>query len=77
MPESVNAPEVLPLDESLISSGDTFEIMRLDGNHAMIAWALGAATGHVAIAMRRFRMISTTLYMYSITPVLQATGSPR
>ena len=44
--------EVLKIDTSLIRSGDTFEIMRLDGDHAMIAWALGAATGHVAVAMR-------------------------
>ena len=32
-------------DPSLISSGDTFDILRLDGLDPMIAWAMGAATG--------------------------------
>lgn len=27
--------------------------MRLDGSYAMMAWSLGAATGHVAMAMWR------------------------
>lgn len=49
----------------MIQSGDTFEIMRLDGVHSMIAWALGAATGHVAIAMWR----NQSLYICESTPL--------
>ena len=45
------APEVMPLDKTLIRSGDTIDIMRLDGLDPMIAWAMGAATGHTAIAL--------------------------
>ena len=30
----------------MIRNGDTFNIMRLDGLDPMIAWAMGAATGH-------------------------------
>ena len=48
-PEGV--PEILPIDKDLIKSGDTFDIMRLDGLDPMIAWAQGAATGHTAIAL--------------------------
>ena len=32
-------------------NGDTINIMRLDGLDPMIAWAMGAATGHTAIAL--------------------------
>ena len=33
--------------------GDTFNIMRLDGLDPMIAWAMGSATGHTAMALWR------------------------
>lgn len=48
-PEGV--PEILPIDKNLIGNGDTFDIMRLDGLDPMIAWAMGAATGHTAMAL--------------------------
>ena len=32
-------------DPSLIKSGDTFDILRLDGLDPMIGWAMGSATG--------------------------------
>ena len=48
-PEGV--PEILPIDKNLIQNGDTFDIMRLDGLDPMIAFAMGAATGHTAIAL--------------------------
>ena len=32
-------------DPSLVKSGDTFDILRLDGLDPMIAWAMGSATG--------------------------------
>ena len=48
-PEGV--PEILPVDKNLIQNGDTFDIMRLDGLDPMIAFAMGAATGHTAIAL--------------------------
>lgn len=44
-------PEIMPVDKSLIKNGDTFDIMRLDGLDPMIAWAMGASTGHTAIAL--------------------------
>ena len=33
-------------DPSLIRSGDTFNILRLDGLDPMIGWAMGSATGN-------------------------------
>ena len=48
-PEGV--PEILPIDKNLVQNGDTFDIMRLDGLDPMIAFAMGAATGHTAIAL--------------------------
>ena len=35
-----------------IKNGDTFNIMRLDGLDPMIAWAMGAATGHTGKIMQ-------------------------
>ncbi len=46
-------PEIMPVDKSLFKNGDTIDIMRLDGLDPMIAWAMGAATGHTAIALWR------------------------
>lgn len=43
----------VPIDESLIRSGDSFCILRLDGIDPMIAWAMGSANGHHTIAIRR------------------------
>ena len=37
--------------EKEIKSGDTFDILRLDGLDPMIAMAMGSATGHTAIAL--------------------------
>lgn len=42
----------VPIDESLISSGDFFGVMRLDGLDPMLAWAMGAHTGHTVLALR-------------------------
>ena len=48
---SEGVPEILPIDKNLVQNGDTFDIMRLDGLDPMIAFAMGAATGHTAIAL--------------------------
>jgi hypothetical protein len=39
-----NVTEII-LDESEISSGDFFGVMRLDGTDPMLAWAMGSTTG--------------------------------
>ena len=39
-------PDILDISEEEINNGDTFNIIRLDGLDPMIAWAMGAATGH-------------------------------
>ena len=36
-------------DASLVKSGDTFNILRLDGLDPMIAWAMGSATGNCCL----------------------------
>jgi len=41
----------VPLNESLIHSGDFFGMMRLDGVDPMLAWAMGSTTGHVTVAV--------------------------
>ena len=45
-------------DPSLIHSGDTFDILRLDGLDPMIAWAMGAATGkdpnHISLDFKTY-----------------------
>jgi len=43
----------VPVDESLIKSGDSFHILRLDGVDPMISWAMGSKVGHMTIAIRR------------------------
>ena len=48
-PEGV--PDILDIPEEEINNGDTFDIMRLDGLDPMIAWAMGAATGHTGRAV--------------------------
>jgi len=42
----------VPIDESLINSGDFFGIIRLDGLDPMLAWAMGSVTGHTTVAIR-------------------------
>ena len=42
----------VPIDTKLISSGDFFGVMRLDGLDPMLAWAMGAHTGHTVLAVR-------------------------
>ena len=56
-PEGV--PEILPIDKNLVQNGDTFDIMRLDGLDPMIAFAMGAATGHTAIALWKEKEVNT------------------
>ena len=41
-------------DPSLIKSGDTFQILRLDGLDPMIAWAMGSATGNCNLSSLNF-----------------------
>ena len=48
---NTDAPEILEIPAEMIKNGDTFNIMRLDGLDPMIAWAMGASTGHTAVAM--------------------------
>jgi len=45
------ATQDVELDESLISSGDFFGIIRLDGLDPMLAWAMGSTTGHTTVAL--------------------------
>jgi len=52
-PRSDDAPKILEIPAEMIKNGDTFDIMRLDGLDPMIAWAMGAATGHTAVALWR------------------------
>jgi hypothetical protein len=42
----------LILDESEIQSGDFFGIIRFDGLDPVLAWAMGAHTGHTVVALR-------------------------
>ena len=56
---SEDVPEILPIDTSLVKNGDTFDIMRLDGLDPMIAFAMGAATGHTAIALWKENEVHT------------------
>merc|ERR1712130_669259 len=53
MPQREGAPDILEVPQELIKNGDTFDIMRLDGLDPMIAWAMGASTGHTAVALWR------------------------
>ncbi len=52
-PRGANVPEILDIPEHLIQDGDTFNIIRLNGLAPMIAWAMGAATGHTVVALWR------------------------
>ena len=40
------------IDESLISSGDYFAVMRLDGLDPMIMYGTGSHSGHSVVALR-------------------------
>jgi len=42
----------VPLNESLIQDGDFFSVLRLDGLDPMLAWAMGARSGHTVMAIR-------------------------
>jgi len=42
----------VPLNESLINDGDFFSVLRLDGLDPMLAWAMGAHSGHTVMALR-------------------------
>lgn len=49
----VNRPvQEVSVDDSFIQSGDFFGILRLDGLDPMLAWAMGATTGHTTVALR-------------------------
>lgn len=71
------AIQSVPIDESLIHSGDFIGVIRLDGLDPMLAWAMGAATGHTTIAMRvggeLYIMESTTNGAYWPTNGIQKT----
>eukprot|EP01097_Dermamoeba_algensis_P000742 TRINITY_DN1261_c0_g1_i7.p1 TRINITY_DN1261_c0_g1~~TRINITY_DN1261_c0_g1_i7.p1 ORF type:complete len:600 (-),score=151.32 TRINITY_DN1261_c0_g1_i7:101-1849(-) len=41
----------VPLNESEIHSGDFFGVLRLDGLDPMLAWGMGAGTGHTTVAL--------------------------
>ena len=56
-PRTWGVPEILPLDKKLVRSGDTVDILRLDGLDPMIAWAMGAATGHTAVALWKDELV--------------------
>ena len=56
-PRTWGVPEILPLDKKLVRSGDTIDILRLDGLDPMIAWAMGAATGHTAVALWKDELV--------------------
>ena len=61
---SEEAPEILEVPAEMIKNGDTFNIMRLDGLDPMIAWAMGAATGHTAVAIWRDDQLLTITMFY-------------
>ena len=42
----------LPVNTSLIDTGDFLGVVRLDGLDPMLGWAMGSTTGHTTIAMR-------------------------
>ena len=50
-PRVEGVPDIMDIPEEEIKNGDTFDIMRLDGLDPMIAWAMGAATGHTGRAV--------------------------
>ena len=56
MEPRMEAPDFLDIPREMIKNGDTFNIMRLDGLDPMIAWAMGAATGHTG------RYVSREIY---------------
>ena len=57
--------QTVPIDKSLINSGDFFGVMRLDGLDPMLAWAMGAHTGHTVLAVRD--PTNGTLYIVEAT----------
>lgn len=71
-----NVTDVIP-DESDISDGDFFGVLRLDGLDPMLAWAMGAHTGHTTIALRfdgeLYICESTTSSAYWPTDGIQRT----
>jgi hypothetical protein len=91
MPERDAPPEILEVPEQrtdepnwsqvpaeLINNGDTFNIMRLDGLDPMIAWAMGAATGHTAVALWRDNslMVTSSAPFPFLTRSVSPTPSP-
>eukprot|EP01147_Barroeca_monosierra_P011099 gene11099-3165_t len=46
-----NTTDVIPKEDD-VQDGDFFGILRLDGLDPMLGWAMGAHTGHTAIALR-------------------------
>ena len=57
--------QTVPVDDALIQSGDFFGVMRLDGLDPMLAWAMGAHTGHTVLAVRNTS--SGYLYIHEAT----------
>ena len=49
-PRVEGVPDIMNIPEEEIENGDTFDIMRLELD-PMIAWAMGAATGHTGRAV--------------------------
>lgn len=41
----------VPINESLIHSGDFFGVIRLDGLDPLLGWAMGSPTGHTTVAV--------------------------
>ncbi|EGD78627.1 hypothetical protein PTSG_01605 [Salpingoeca rosetta] len=71
-----NTTDVIP-DESDIHDGDFFGVLRLDGLDPMLAWAMGAHTGHTTVALRfdgeLYICESTTVSSYWPTDGIQKT----
>eukprot|EP01100_Stratorugosa_tubuloviscum_P013949 TRINITY_DN719_c0_g2_i1.p1 TRINITY_DN719_c0_g2~~TRINITY_DN719_c0_g2_i1.p1 ORF type:complete len:554 (+),score=244.36 TRINITY_DN719_c0_g2_i1:149-1810(+) len=79
-PQIVMAPRnitTVELDESMINSGDFFGVIRLDGLDPMLAWGMGAHTGHTTVALWIDDQLniceSTTASNYWPTDGLQCT----
>ena len=53
-------------DPSLIKSGDTFDILRLDGLDPMIGWAMGSATGDLYLYSPQCKIISFFAILFYI-----------
>eukprot|EP00943_MAST-04B_sp_MAST-4B-sp1_P004532 g4532.t1 len=46
-----NGSKITDIDKNIINSGDTLQVLKLDGLDQLISWGTGGRTGHVTIAV--------------------------